>query len=86
MYLILFDFQGEYPAEFDRNYISTVSYLADEYLIHESKENLFAKICFMKPHPMMNKQLLNAAIIRTILLRSDFSNDILNPIEVIIQS
>ena len=80
----IFDFQGEYPTEFDRNYMSTVSYLADEYLLNESKEDLFAKICFMKPHPMMNKQLLNAAIIKTILGRPDFSNDILNPMEVIL--
>lgn len=45
-------------------------------------ENLFAKICFFKAHPLVNEILLDYATNMAILKREDFSNDIINPIEV----
>ena len=74
--------QGTRPGTFDNLYKATVDYLAKEHLIIDSKEIMFAKICFLKSHPTLNKHLIDAAITKSILLRDDFSNDILNPIEV----
>ena len=74
--------QGTRPGTFDELYRDTVEHLAEKQLTIDSKEIMFAKICFLKSHPKLNKHLLDAAITKAILLRNDFSNDILNPIEV----
>ena len=74
--------QGTLPATFDIKYRKTVDYLARRHLVSCSAELLFAKICFLKSFTGMNKHLIDAAITKSILLRPDFSNDILNPIEV----
>ena len=57
-----------------------VHYFAEKHLIKETKENIFAKVCFFQHHPKINKGLLDAAISKTILSRSDFTDDILSPI------
>ena len=57
-----------------------VHYFAEKHLIKETKENIFAKVCFFQHHPKINKGLLDAAISKTILSRHDFTDDILSPI------
>ena len=61
-----------------------VKYFAEKYFIKETKEDLFATVCFFEHHPKINRGLLDAAITETILSRPDFTNDIWNPQEVII--
>ena len=61
-----------------------VKYFAEKYLIKETKEDLFATVCFFEHHPKINRGLLDAAITETILSRPDFTNDIWSPQEVTI--
>ena len=61
-----------------------VKYFAEKYFIKETKEDLFATVCFFEHHPKINRGLLDAAITETILSRPDFTNDIWNPQESVI--
>ena len=66
----------------DKNFRNIVLWFAEKYLIKEGMENLFAKVCFFKAHPLVNEIVLDYAINFVILKRDDFSNDIISPIEV----
>ena len=67
---------------FSLQFKEVVNYFAEKYFINETKENLFAKVCFFQHHPKINEDLFYAVISMTILSRPDFSNDILSRIEV----
>ena len=66
--------------DFSKEFQDVVHYFAEKHLIKETKENIFAKVCFFQHHPKINRGLLDAAISKTILSRSDFTDDILSPI------
>ena len=66
--------------DFSKEFQDVVHYFAERHLIKETKENIFAKVCFFQHHPKINKGLLDAAISKLILSRSDFTDDILSPI------
>ena len=60
-----------------------MTYFAKKYFNdNERKDNVFAKICFFKAHPKINGEFLDYAVARGVLSRKDFSNDIINPVEV----
>ena len=66
----------------DNRFRTAVKWFTLKFLLKEEMENLFAKICFFKAHPLVNEILLDYATNMAILKREDFSNDIINPIEV----
>ena len=68
------------PSGFSQEFQEMVKYFAEKYLIKETIENLFATVCFFEHHPKINRGLLDAAISKTVLSRSDFTDDILSPI------
>ena len=76
-----FDLMQHRPLpDFSKEFRDVVPYFAEKHLIKETKENIFAKVCFFQHHPKINKGLLDAAISKTILSRRDFTDDILSPI------
>ena len=59
------------------------SLFADKYLKKVKKYNdLLATIMFLEHHPLVNDQLLDYAITKTLIKRKDTSLDVPNPIEV----
>ena len=66
--------------DFSKEFQDVVHYFSEKHLIKETKENIFAKVCFFQHHPKINRGLLDAAISKTILSRPDFTDDILSPI------
>ena len=64
-------------------FMSAVKYLAETHFKeNDKKDNIYLKICFFKPHPKINGEILDSAIAMGVLSRKDFSNDILSPVEV----
>ena len=76
-------FKHQRVPGFSKEFRDTVKDFAEKYFMKETKENIFAKVCFFEHHPKINKELLDGAISETMLSRHDFSNDILSPVEVI---
>ena len=79
-------FKHQQVPGFSKEFRDTVKDFAEKYFMKETKENIFAKVCFFEHHPKINKELLDGVISETMLSRHDFSNDILSPVEVILIS
>ena len=59
------------------------SVFAEDYLEKVKEYNeLLANSMFLKHHPLVNEQLLDYAITKTLIKRKDTSLDVPNPIEV----
>jgi len=74
--------KGKRPSGFSNLFHIVKKDFAKKYLLNVTSEDLQARIDFFRDHELVNEKLLYHAVIQTILLRNDMSNDVPNPLEV----
>ena len=74
--------QGQSYPTLDIKFQKVVNFFAKKYLSGQNRNEFLASVKFFKDHPAINEQILDYAVTLAMGFHEDFSNDVLNPLEV----